>query len=101
MERLRDPDRDRRAIAADPNFNFFSIGDGQREGSLALSDISFPSHVSELESFQSDLDITLQSRDSVSTEGELELDEESEIGDHEPSPQHQESVDSTEFRCWT
>ena len=96
MEGLRD--HDRRAIVADPNFNFFSIGDGQHEGSLALSDISFPSHVSELESFQSDLDITLLSRDSVSTQGELEHDGESEIGRHESFTQHQESVDSTKCR---
>ena len=98
MEGLRD--HDGRAIVADPNFNFFSIGDGQREGSLALSDISFPSHVSELESFQSDLDITLLSRDSISTQGELEPepDGESEIGGHEPFTQHQEGVDSTKCR---
>ena len=60
---------EKRSIISDPNFNFFAMSDGQREGSLAYSDISFPSHVSELESFQSELDISLNSHDSTSTAG--------------------------------
>ncbi|XP_028392534.1 uncharacterized protein LOC114517088 [Dendronephthya gigantea] len=50
-------------------FRFIGGGDGDHEGSLAFSDISFPSHVSDLESFHSDLDVSInsvQSRESMS-----------------------------------
>lgn len=46
-------------------FNFVGSGDGDHEGSVAFSDISFPSHVSDLESFHSDLDISVNSRASL------------------------------------
>lgn len=43
---------------------FLGGGDSDHEGSLAYSDISFPSHVSDLESFHSDLDVTIKSVES-------------------------------------
>ena len=50
------------------DFNFLGGGDGDHEGSVAFSDISFPSHVSDLESFHSDLDISMHSRESLSAD---------------------------------
>jgi hypothetical protein len=50
------------------DFNFLGGGDGDHEGSVAFSDISFPSHVSDLESFHSDLDISMNSRQSLSVD---------------------------------
>ena len=47
------------------DFNFLGEGDGEHEGSVAFSDISFPSHVSDLESFHSDFDFSVQSRESL------------------------------------
>lgn len=46
--------------------NVLAGSDGELEGSVAFSDISFPSHVSDLESFHSDFDISMSSRASMS-----------------------------------
>ena len=56
-------------------FNFLGAGDDDHEGSVAFSDISFPSHVSDLESFHSDLDISVNSRASLFPEdGEVHVE---------------------------
>ena len=69
------------------DFNF--LGDGDHEGSVAFSDISFPSHVSDLESFHSDLDISMHSRQSLSA-------------DDQAVQQHEDDGDKSEnFRYWT
>ena len=57
-------------------FNFLGASDGDHEGSVAFSDISFPSHVSDLESFHSDLDISVNSRASLFPEdGEVHAEQ--------------------------
>ena len=47
------------------DFNFLGAGNSDHEGSVAFSDISFPSHVSDLESFHSDFDMSMNSRESL------------------------------------
>ena len=75
-------------------FNFReNIGDGQHDSSVALSDIEFPSHISELESFQSEFD-----NDSFSTSShpQQEFQTEQETGLIE---QRQTSAEGSEVRC--
>lgn len=57
------------------NFNFLASGDGEHEGSIAFSDISFPSHVSDLESFHSDIDVSINSRQSLASDRDERLSE--------------------------
>ena len=59
----KDQSRSTRATRPENLGDFqFLGGGGDHDGSVAFSDISFPSHVSDLESFHSDLDLSLQSR---------------------------------------
>ena len=75
-------------------FNFReNIGDGQHDSSVALSEIEFPSHISELESFQSEFDNDSLSI-STSSHPQQEFQTEQEL--IEP---RQTSAEGSEVRC--